>query len=221
MNLELALKFFGLDTLEGQDSDSLKKIYYRLAQVYHPDKGGTFEKFIYLQEVHLFLKKQLDRNSGFEQSYDTAQASTNDSSSDYQQSYYDLNIRFEQLKEHYAYTVSVLEKYENIFNTQINIINQSNGSIKKLHSNYEVLKNNLKSQLDQRLAQLKNSHDRAWYEYILPTKKLTQEQYIFASNQAVAEFNKNTQFLDEEFVAQMLKLYQESFQDLVVLLADV
>ena len=217
MNLEQALNFFGLSSLEGQDTQTLKKIYYRLAQVYHPDKGGTFEKFIYLQEVHLFLKKQLDKKSGFEESYSESQ----NQSTDFEKGYHDLNARFEQLKEHYAYTVSILEKYENIFNTQINIINHSNDSIKKLFANYEVLKNNLKNQLDLKLAQLKKSHERAWYEYILPTQKLTQEQYILSSNQLITEFNHNSQILDEEFVSQMLKLYQESFQDLVILLGDV
>ena len=223
MNLEQALYFFGLPSLEGQNESDLKRIYYRLAQVYHPDKGGSFEKFIYLQEAHLFLKKQLNNKSNFEESYSSGtntsyQANSNNSSD---QNYQDLLIRFGQLREHYAYTASVIEKYENIFNTQIGIINRSNDLIKKHFDNYNFLKNQLKNNMETRLNQLKKSYEKAWYEYILPTKKLTQQQYIQASNQVIVEFNQNSQFIDEEFVAQMLKLYQGSFQDLVVLLGDI
>ena len=223
MNLEQALNFFGLPSLEGQDESSLKRIYYRLAQVYHPDKGGSFEKLIYLQEAHLFLKKQLGKKSNFEESDNSGFKASNQSGSSNtnDQNYQDLLIRFEQLREHYAYTAGVIEKYENIFNTQIGIINRSNDLIKKHFNNYDFLKNQLKNNMEANLTLLKKSYEKVWYEYILPTKKITQQQYIQGSNQVIEEFNQNSQFLDEEFVAQMLKLYQGSFQDLVVLLGDI
>ena len=220
MTIAQALQIFELQTLYGQDDKSLKKIYYHLAQIYHPDKGGTFEQFVALQEAHLFLKKSLGKSHyGNEENYQTEDKASPDF--DLSEAYKDLEGRFNRLREHFQNLIVVVEKYENIFNAQINIINSSNGSIKNLVAKYHELKNDLKTKLDLELRRLKKRHQREWWEYILPTKKLSEQEYIVHTNQQIENFNYSSQALDEEFVNQMLKLYQGSFQDLVSLLSEV
>jgi len=220
MTIAQALQIFELQTLYGQDDKSLKKIYYHLAQKYHPDKGGSFEQFVALQEAHLFLKKSLGKSQyGNEENYQTEDKASPDF--DLNEAYKDLEGRFNRLREHFQNLIVVVEKYENIFNAQINIINSSNGNIKNLVAKYHELKNNLKTKLDIELKRLKKRHEREWWEYILPTKKLSEQEYIIHSNRQIETFNQSSQALDEEFVSQMLKLYQGSFQDLVSLLSEV
>lgn len=220
MTIAQALEIFELQTLYSQDDKSLKKIYYHLAQKYHPDKGGSFEQFVALQEAHLFLKKSLGKSQyGNEENYQTEDKSSPDF--DLSEAYKDLESRFNRLREHFQNLILVVEKYENIFNAQINIINNSNGGVKNLVAKYHELKNDLKNKLDLELKRLKKRHHREWWEYILPTKKLSEQEYIIKSNHHIENFNLSNKALDEEFVSQMLKLYQRSFQDLVSLLSEV
>jgi len=214
MTLHQALKFFELDSLDGQDGASLKKIYYRLAQIYHPDKGGSFELFILLQESYLFLKQNLLKNSNFEDDI-----FENPNQSD--QNYPNFQTKYNQLREYLNEILKVVENYEIIFKHQINIINGSNDSIRALFSTHERLKSNLQEQLDRNLLQIKKNYEKTWWEYILPSRKLTQEQYIQASNSQISDFNHAIKVLDEELVTQILKSYRASFQDLINLLSDI
>jgi curved DNA-binding protein CbpA len=220
MTIAEALHIFELQTLYGQDDKSLKKIYYHLAQKYHPDKGGTFEKFVALQEAHLFLKKSLGKSQyGNDENYQTEDKTSEDFEPN--QAYDDLQSRFNRLREHYQNLILVVEKYENIFNSQISIINNSNSAVKNLVDRYNQIKTTTKTKLDLDLKNLKKRYEKEWWEYLFPVKKLTQNEYIQASNVLVESFNKTTQNLDDEFVSEMLKMYQKSFQDLVSLLSEV
>ena len=220
MTIAQALQIFELQTLYDQDDKSLKKIYYHLAQKYHPDKRGSFEQFVALQEAHLFLKKSLGKSQyGSEENYHTEDRSS--PNFDLNEAHRDLEGRFNRLREHFQNLIVVVEKYENIFNAQINIINSSNNGIKNLVVKYHELKDDLKNKLNIELKRLKKRHQKEWWEYILPTKKLSEQEYIIESNHRVENFNQTSQALDEEFVNQMLKLYQGSFQDLVSLLSEV
>ncbi len=211
MTLKQALQIFELVSLHGQDAASLKKIYYRLAQKYHPDKGGTFEAFILLQEAHLYLKKSLSKDSTFD---DQNQSSSN-------QNYSDFQAKYNQIKDRFNGLLNVVQNYENIFNAQIKIINRSNDSIRILFASHDTLKNNLRFELNKNLDQVKKNYEKTWWEYFLPTRKLTQEQYIQKTNALIANFNQANQGLDEELVSQMLRLYRGSFQDLINLLSDI
>jgi len=220
MTIQQALQIFRFTDLNNHTESTLKKAYYHLAQIYHPDKGGSFQQFVALQEAHLLLKKALNKTSyGSSDDYSAQESTSPDF--DPTESYNELSQRFDRLRQHYKDLVAVVDKYENIFNNQIKIINGASQDINKYIDHYQNLKENMRLALDRDLLKIKKRFEREWWEYILPTKKLSQDEYVKESNKYVERFNKNSTALDDEFFDQMLRMYRGSFQDLMDLLSDV
>ena len=53
------------DKYNSLDDNKLKKIYYRLASIHHPDKGGSSENFQEIKAAFEYLKKDLDEKNPY------------------------------------------------------------------------------------------------------------------------------------------------------------
>lgn len=226
MTLTEGLAVFEIASLSGQDEVSLKKKYYHLAQKYHPDRGGSSEQFIKLREAYSYLKNAV-QDPGFnkwEDEDDQPEKAQNSgsSSSTYRSnesySYEEALNQARTYQDAYEKTRLVVEKYENIFNAQIRVINSTNVKLKTVFEMYETRRKQLELVLQEHQSHLNKQYDRSWWEYILPVSKITQTQYVQRNNDLIREFNQASQAVDDQLVSELIKLYQGNLKEVMDLL---
>jgi len=193
LTLQESLNIFGLSDLSNENLESLKQIYHNLANKYHPDRGGTNKQFIEIRLAYGILKENLE-------------ISTQNSA----QQHFDEKTYQEKIK-----------LYEDLINREIVLINQTQEKIQSLYN----LHTDKKSQIDLNFStardQLQQKFNYKWYDYILPTKKLTKEEYFSYNNQLTQEYNSLTASLDQELFELTMTEYQRSFVKIVDLLRDL
>ena len=65
MNNINPFNLFGIDNLENLNIKNLKKKYYELALICHPDKGGSDEDILIVYNSYLYIKNQLENKNKF------------------------------------------------------------------------------------------------------------------------------------------------------------
>ena len=207
MNLNLALEIFEITSLVGQTESSLKKIYYQKAGIYHPDKGGSSDKFIQLREAYSLLKKALKDPNG---NYQETQSSNNSS--------YDQNQGFEAYKQAYQDLQKTTQHYENIFNAQIKTVNNTADYINNLVQTHREESEKRRIVLEQQLANLEKQNTQNWFQYALNIKKISEQQYFDTYNQLIGTYNEEFHQREEEFNTNLLEGYRQGNAHIIDLL---
>ena len=207
MNLNLALEIFEITSLVGQTESSLKKIYYQKAGIYHPDKGGSSDKFIQLREAYSLLKKALKDPNG---NYQETQSSSN--------SNYDQNQGFEAYKQAYQDLQKTTQHYENIFNAQIKTVNNTADYINNLVQTHREESEKRRIVLEQQLANLEKQNTQNWFQYALNIKKISEQQYFDTYNQLIGTYNEEFHQREEEFNTNLLEGYRQGNAHIIDLL---
>ncbi|GAB4149219.1 MAG: hypothetical protein OHK0017_12910 [Patescibacteria group bacterium] len=230
MTLAESLQIFEITSLQDQDENSLKRIYYRLAQKYHPDRGGTFEQFIKLREAYSYLKDAVNNPNFKEESATDFGKGFNDSNYDFhsqdfkqdqgnqEYNYTDLLSQLNAYKQAYEQAREHVIKYENVFNSQIRVINQTSQDLNTLFQTYDQKKAILEQVFQQEMSKVKAQYERKWWEYILPVNKITIDQFIARSNNLVEQYNQTMENYDDELMNEIIKVYQQNYQDIMSLL---
>jgi len=223
MNMEESLRLFSLPNLDGQSEQTLKKRYHLLAQKYHPDKGGSSEEFIALRKAYVYLRtaildpsnsthKQREKYYREKRYYDSDSSSSNATSED---SGSTNTETINPYKEAYEKAVDQIRQYEDIFNSQVRIINTTNKHIQQRYTSYSSLRDELKSRLDQNLSQLEKRHYRTWWQHVVPVPKIDRQSYIQQYNELVQTYNATVKDVDEKFMESLLQTYQSGFEQII------
>jgi curved DNA-binding protein CbpA len=223
-----SLRIFNLKSLKGHTEKSLRDIYHKLALKCHPDKGGSGKDFIRLRQAYTLLKKVVNdpefyrqkSGDGFQESY--RKSSYGQSSSVHDNHNYDDIFSKEQIlqelqryKQAYQKAVETVVRYEKVFNSQIRIVNNTQNKLKILIGEYDRRRNEAEEELNFQLEELKKLHYRKWWQNLFPVRKISREEFIYRNNTIVQDFNKYSRQIDDEFSQKVVKLYQNSFSEIV------
>lgn len=230
MTLAQAAQIFGITTLEGQSSDSLKKIYHRLANQYHPDKGGSAKDFIALREAYSALKEALRRHTPFEagpssseqaQSSGAQEQSGSTSSQRQTPNFEVIWEKYNDLQNDYQELYKTHHRYDQTFNIQIKVINQTVQKINQITDTYNHDFDTLKATLKQNLEFLDKQHSRTWWEHIVPVPKLSENEYIEKHNIHVQHYNSAVEHLNKKYNENITRTYQQAFETFVELIKNL
>jgi DnaJ domain len=210
MNLDAALRWFGLQHIKGVTLDDLKKRYHHLAQMYHPDKGGSSDDFIKLREAYTFLQDYL-ANPRVEEKR------TGNEKTEFDDILKDLN----SYKKAFSHSQVKIHEYESMIGKQINLISdfQSN-----LQSGINFGKNQdgkLRTILDEELAKLKRKYDSNWWKQPLGMYSMSEFEYNSQYNALVDEFNNIKQKQDNEYIDNLLSMYRGLINQIVDIINTV
>jgi curved DNA-binding protein CbpA len=198
MDLQLALKWFELQRIDGLDLISLKKKYRKLTLKYHPDKGGKTKDFVDLQAAYSFLQDCIkypnSHKSNFQQGDST-------------------NIEF------YKQQIEELQKsnlrYQNIFNLQITIVNQFYKNLDRLNSQSNEYSTNLSNLLDDELAKLNKKYKAGWWKSVIGMKSMSKNDLVYYQNQLINEYNELLARSQKENVEMNHKAYRDIVDQIV------
>jgi curved DNA-binding protein CbpA len=210
MNLEVALRWFGLQDIKSVTLEDLKKQYHHLAQRYHPDKGGSGDDFIKLREAYTFLQDYL-ANPKFDNSKESSEKTN------FNEMVNDLN----KYKKAFSHSQVKIREYETMISRQINLISsfQSN-----LQSGINFGKNQdgkLRSILDEELDKLKKKYNSNWWKQPLGIHTMSEFEYNSHYNALVDEFNTIKQKQDNEYIDNLLSLYKGLVNQIVDIINTV
>jgi DnaJ domain len=210
MNLEVALRWFGLQHIKNVTIDDLKKRYHHLAQMYHPDKGGSSDDFIKLREAYTFLQDYL-ANPRTEESHKGTEKTKSE----------DILKDLNRYKKAFAHSQVKIHEYETMIGRQINLISsfQSN-----LQSGINYGKNQdgrLRSVLDEELEKLKKQYNSSWWKQPLGIKTMSESDYNYQFNALIDEFNSIKQKQDDEYIDNLLSLYRGLVNQIVDIINTV
>jgi curved DNA-binding protein CbpA len=210
MNLEVSSRWFGLQNMKGVTLDDLKKRYHHLAQMYHPDKGGSSDDFIKLREAYTFLQDYI-ANPKTEENQNSKPKTDFD----------DVSKELERYKKAFANSQVKIHEYEAMITSQINLISsfQSN-----LQSGITFGKNQdgrLRSVLDEELDKLKKKYNSSWWKQPLGIKTMTETEYNYQYNTLIYEFNGIKQKQDDEYIDNLLTLYRGLVNQIVDIINTV
>ena len=209
-NLEAALRWFGLQHIKNVTLDDLKKRYHHLAQMYHPDKGGSSDDFIKLREAYTFLQDYLANPRSEEKSRGGEKT--------------EFDGIFEELhryKKAFASSQVKIHEYETMISSQINLIS---GFQSNLQSGINFGKNQdgrLRSVLDEELEKLKKQYNSSWWKQPLGIKTMSESDYNYRYNALIDEFNNIKQKQDDEYIDNLLSLYRGLVNQIVDIINTV
>jgi curved DNA-binding protein CbpA len=212
MTISEAAKIFKLTSLNEVTTGSLKQIYHELAGKYHPDKGGSAKDFIDLRNAYTSLKEairlgiKLDNNPKNNSAYQNTPPP---------QDYSTLYKNFNNLQQQYQELYKIHQKYDNTFNIQIELINNTVNRINSLASTYNTNFSTAKSVLDQGLELLLQQYNRKWWEHIIPVPKLSEAQYITKHNQLIEAYNQQIEEFQTEYNDLLINTYQRVFEQMI------
>jgi curved DNA-binding protein CbpA len=199
-----SLAFFHLSSLQNQTQDTIKTQYHELAKKYHPDKGGSSEQFILLRNCYHTLKKALDG--------DTFENTTNYGEYGAQNAF---KRQAEQYKQAYEKLIKVVDRYEELFNTQIRIINTSSNHINTTISTYENTRKQYNDELTDRLETLEKQYRPGFWKGLLQRHTMTYSEYVQQNNQYVGQFQKHLSDLDSQYLETLVKHYQATMSQII------
>jgi curved DNA-binding protein CbpA len=223
MNLDQSLALFGLTSLEGQTEDSLKKLYHSLAGKYHPDKGGSSEEFIGLRRAYIYLRTSLldpkNQSSGgqhtrteHQSQYSRSESHQQNQSNGSQSSPNEVDNPY---IEAYNKAIEQMKQYEEIFNAQVRLINNTNKLISQQHEDYSLRRESLKKVLDDQLEVLNKHYHRAWWEYVVPIPKMNRNDYVTQHNVIIGAYNTQLKTVEDTFLEILLHTYQSGFEQII------
>lgn len=210
MKSEVALRWFGLQNIKGVTLDDLKKRYHHLAQMYHPDKGGSSDEFIKLREAYTFLQDYL-ANPGIEENLGGKEKTEFD----------DILKDLNKYKKAFVNSQTKIHEYENMISSQINLISSFQGN---LQSGIEFGKNQddrLRSVLDEELDKLKKQYNSSWWKQPLGIRTMSEGDYNYQYNALIDEYNNIKQKQDSEYIDNLLLLYRGLVNQIVDIINTV
>jgi curved DNA-binding protein CbpA len=182
MNLQLALQWLELSTLEGVGLLTLKKKYRKLTLKYHPDKGGKTEDFVSLQAAYHFLQDCIKYPNSHKTQSDSNQSSHSYSANDSK----DIEFYKQQIDE----LTRSNENYQNLINSQIKSIKQFYSNLGRLNSQSDNYNSNLGKLLDVELAKLDKKYKSSWWKGIVGMKSMNKSDLIYYQNSLIGEHNE-------------------------------
>jgi DnaJ domain len=197
MDLESALKIFNLNSLEDQDQDSLKKLYYKLAKEKHPDKKeGSEKEFVKLREGYLLLSTELDK---------TSLVSTNNNRSL-------AKLSKEEILDRYYHDTKdlqlKLEEFKMKLREQTTALNRTKKEAEEAIVKFEINKQDLKINLDKEIQDLEQKFNTNFIQkllFFLP--RMSQEEFWIEYHKKVKKYSKKDMQVDMEFFQKMLNVY--------------
>ena len=226
MLLRPAADIFGLSTLRGVSSTDLKHLYHELAGKYHPDKGGTAEEFIRLREAYTALKDAVRRGVRLEDRSETPPPADDAepkprAKSEATPNFDELWARYTRLQADYQELYRMHVKWDEAFNIQIKIINQTVNRINEYTKYYEHNYTSAERILNQQLRDLEEHYRRKWWEQLVPVPKLTEAQYVTRHNHLIEQYNAQIRTLNKRYNEQITGAYQQAFETFVELIKDL
>jgi curved DNA-binding protein CbpA len=206
MNLKESLVWFGLASIDGVTVAQLKPIYHKLAQKYHPDKGGSADDFIKLREAYSYLQEYIANPR--------SQSQSQQSEYRYEQAE-DISDQLNRYKEAYENSQHKIRGYEDMITRQINLINTFQNTMK---FNVDFAKQEdirLRGILDEELAKLKKQYNSGWWKSAIGIKNMSDEQYTAQYNAYIDQFNKIKQDNDDKYIEDLLAIYRELLNQIV------
>ena len=216
-----AAEIFSLTTLQGLTSEALKRRYHTLAQKYHPDKGGTAEEFIRLRQAYTVLKDALRRHTPLHESDSTSQTETQNTTQTPPPDFNQLWKNFQELQKAYQDLSTLHHKWDQTFNLQIKIINQTVNRINEYAKRYNHHYTTTEQILKQQLEQLETHYRRKWWEQLVRVPKLSEEQYILRHNELIKQYNQEVRTLNKRYNEQVTGAYQQAFETFIELIKDL
>lgn len=221
MPLSEAAQIFTLSTLTGLTSQELKRRYHTLAQKYHPDKGGTAEEFIKLRQAYTALKEALRWQTPLEDEPESSQSNTSKASQTPPSNFEQLWRDFQALQKDYKELEGLHQKWDQTFNLQIKIINQTVNRINEYAKHYNHHYTTTEQILKQQLTTLETHYRRKWWEQLIRIPKLSEEQYILRHNQLIEQYNREIRTLNKRYNEQITGAYQQAFETFIELIKEL
>jgi len=199
-DLAQALDLFGLDNLDNQTEKTLKKLYHKLAFISHPDRGGDSQDFIEIRRAYSTLKEVLETR------YFEGEKNKQGGCIDY--------------KEAYKKSNKIVKKYQEIFNNQIKVINNSSYRINQIIKEYDQDKLSLEMWLEENQEKIKSKYKPVWWKEFLPGRKITPEEYHYYNSELINLYNEKVREIDDKFISQIINGYKGGFNEIINLLDD-
>ena len=195
MTIIEALSNLELATLVGQTPESLKITYLGLVNKIHPDKGGSTNNFIRVQQSYNTLLKELKvikENAGLD------------------------NLKAELSKANLT-----ISNYQKLFNQQADLIKESSNSLDNIHCQYSIISDKLTEALQSELSELDHRRNIPWWKVMIGVSPMTQVSYNQQYNQIITHYNKILDQANDQFITQLLETYKTINNELVEILSKV
>lgn len=195
MTIIEALSNLELATLVGQTPESLKITYLGLVNKIHPDKGGSTNHFIRVQQSYDTLLKELKvikENAGLD------------------------NLKAELSKANLT-----ISNYQKLFNQQADLIKESSNSLDNIHCQYSIISDKLTEALQSELSELDHRRNIPWWKVMIGVSPMTQVSYNQQYNQIITHYNKILDQANDQFITQLLETYKTINNELVEILSKV
>lgn len=210
MDLQLAFKWFELQNIDGLDLILLKKKYRKLTLKYHPDKGGKTTDFIQLQAAYNFLQDCIkyphlhkNRNESHFQGSNSDSSQTNNTS--------DIEFYKQQINQLQESNL----QYQNLINSQIQIIKQFFSNLDKLNSQSNKYNSNLSKLLEAEMLKLENKYKSRWWKELIGFKNMSKNDLIYYQNQLINEYNSLLSKSQKDDLQANYKAYQNVVDQIV------
>ncbi len=223
MNIEQALMWLEINSLEGLDSLLLKKIYRKLALKHHPDKGGKAQDFINLKKAYLLALEILKNNSNQKSSFDNSNSSNNsnynsdNSNNELKTKYSELFQEYEFFKNQNLDLADQNQKYSKIINDQVTIIQQFQFDFDKINQEYQSSSNNLENWYKTNEKQLTQKYVGKWWQAILG-QSMSREQFELSKNNLIEAYNKTYLESKQKYNNDILDCYESIINKIISIL---
>lgn len=207
MELQLALKWFELQLIDGLDLLSLKKKYRKLTIKYHPDKGGKTKDFVDLQAAYSFLQDYIKYPNSQQSNHQTNADSKHQSSNDFK----DIKFYKNQVEELQKFNF----RYQNLINLQVSIINQFYKNLDKINADTYQYNTNLSNLLDNELAKLGKKYKAGWWKSVIGMKSMSKNDLLYYQNQLINEHNELLSKSQKDNVELNHKAYRDIVDQIV------
>ena len=208
MDLQLALKWFEISSINDLDLVSLKKYYRKLTLKYHPDKGGKTKDFVNLQAAYNYLQECIKYPNSHKQN---SQSKTQSNEYGYKNDSNDI--------EFYKAKIDDLQKlntiYQNVFNNQILIIKEFYNNLEQINSQSNFYNSNLSKLLDEELTKLDKKYKTSWWKKMVGMKSMSKNDLIYCQNQLINEHNELLLKSQNDNLQANYKAYQNIVDQIV------
>jgi DnaJ-class molecular chaperone len=213
MNLDVALSWLEVDSVEELDPIILKKIYRKLAQRYHPDKGGKAEDFVMLKAAYTLVSEKIrPHKNTTKENYESSNyhSQSEQSSNQYNQTWHDMEF----YKTQYQNTASSLQKFQKIVNSQVDIIREFQNNFNNFNNEYQTFGQNLEARLQSELKLLEKKYIGKWWQNIIGNS-MTKNEYIIRQNKLIDEYNSTVQNSKEKYNNDVLDSYESVINSII------
>jgi hypothetical protein len=235
MTLQKALSVFQFNSINSVTNELLKKRYLDLAQLKHPDKGGTTETFIELKDAYAYLKKLLSESNYSDSSYndyttqEPSKSKSNNTKNNQAASHSTSNQNYEidreyvrqlesvnaELTEQNKNYYAVLMNYESILNKEIEIFNKMNTKLTKVASDFNQSTEKNKLERDKGTEDLKKQYSPAFKDLINPfQRRIDNEEFMWRQNSIIQDYDERKIELETTFLNAMVDIYQNSYEQI-------